>query len=492
MAAVDETAVTAHEIAHGIRPRTLAQVPANPVRGPAATWHLGCLATGTRLDDDPAAEAFPLSEPGSPLPSFLRAVYPSGPLRRGPASDGLFQYRQWLPIRTTLPGSGAPVSFRSEHLGAELGLRNLIMTFSGWWPDRGALSPTGTFKEHEAYAVYGRLGSAARTRTLVVASAGNTGRAFLHVAGRLGLPLVVVVPESNLEALWTIGPRSPSVTVIAAGNGADYSDAIALAARLTSASEFRPEGGAKNVARRDGMGTTFLSGALAAGRIPDHYIQAVGSGTGAIAAWEANLRLIASGFGTTMSKLHVVQNAPFAPIVESWQARSRAFILPDPVAARAAIGAIGAPVLANRTAPWSPLGGLYDALEATNGTAQAVTNDEAAAAAEMVLRLEGIDPSPAAAVACAALIRMAREGTVGSDECILLNVTGGGLGAATARAEIEPVAPDLVVDNETIDDRALVEAVREAQRARSRSRVTPAASTPAPPTFSTPSTPRNT
>ena len=48
------------------------------------------------------------------------------------------------------------------------------------------------------------------------------------------------------------------------------------------------------MARRDGMATTVLA-VTHIGRIPDYYFQAVGSGTGAIAAWEANLRLIEDG-----------------------------------------------------------------------------------------------------------------------------------------------------------------------------------------------------
>ena len=43
---------------------------------------------------------------------------------------------------------------------------------------------------------------------------------------------------------------------------------------------YYPEGGARNAARRDGMGTTVLAAVEAAGEIPDHYFQAVGSGTG--------------------------------------------------------------------------------------------------------------------------------------------------------------------------------------------------------------------
>ncbi len=82
-------------------------------------------------------------------------------------------------------------------------------------------------------------------------------------------------------------------------------------AAVTSRSFFA-EGGAKNVARRDGMATTMLSAATTIGEIPDYYFQAVGSGTGAIAAWEANMRLIGDGrFGETVMKLMVSQNHPF-------------------------------------------------------------------------------------------------------------------------------------------------------------------------------------
>ncbi len=49
------------------------------------------------------------------------------------------------------------------------------------------------------------------------------------------------------------------------------------------------------MARRDGMGTTVLSATTFIGRIPDYYFQAIGSGTGAIAAWEANLRFLQDG-----------------------------------------------------------------------------------------------------------------------------------------------------------------------------------------------------
>ncbi len=67
----------------------------------------------------------------------------------------------------------------------------------------------------------------------------------------------------------------------------DYYDAIQIAEKVQSLPGFTPEGGARNIARRDGMGTVMLDAALTLGRMPDHYFQAVGSGTGGISAWEA-------------------------------------------------------------------------------------------------------------------------------------------------------------------------------------------------------------
>ena len=91
---------------------------------------------------------------------------------------------------------------------------------------------------------------------------------------------------------------------------------------------FAAEGGARNIARRDGMGTVMLDAALKLERIPDHYFQAVGSGTGGISAWEAALRLRADGrFGSILSRLHLAQNLPNAPIYCAWKGdRGRASV----------------------------------------------------------------------------------------------------------------------------------------------------------------------
>jgi len=73
------------------------------------------------------------------------------------------------------------------------------------------------------------------------------------------------------------------------------------------------------------MGTTVLSAADCIGRIPDVYFQAVGSGTGAIAAHEANERLLEDGrYGNHTMQLIPSQNVPFIPVGGSMGAGNQA------------------------------------------------------------------------------------------------------------------------------------------------------------------------
>ncbi len=431
------------------------------------TYRLRCLDTGDVLTDrnDPD-DPFPLVNPRTTRPSFLRTEYSTHTFRVEATARGLFRFSDFLPISSELPGSSAPVTWKSQNLARKLGLKNLFITFTGYYPDRGAESLTGTFKENEAYSVFGRLGADAFTTTLVVASAGNTARAFLRVAGENELPLLVVVPEKNLTDIWTVGSRGRSTIVVAVGNGGDYTDAIHLAGTIAALPGYRPEGGAKNVARRDGMGCTYLSAAHEIGDLPDHYVQAVGSGTGAIAAWEANLRLAAlPSFTDKRTKLHLAQNAPFTLLVDSWRLARRELAVMDDAEAKERINGINARVLANRTPPYGPVGGLYDALTDSAGEMYAIGNEAASRAAAEFYELEGIDPSPAAAVACAALVTAVDTGRIKDDESVMLNVTGGGYRRISREQAIEPVMPDLIL-NPDVNSRDEIATALEAIKKR--------------------------
>lgn len=384
-------------------------------------YKLESLCCGTQFEDI----NWELNCPHNEYPALIRAIYEQKQFEFQ-NQPGLYKYACWLPIEKILEGSGAPITYKSEALAKKLGLENLYINFNGYWPERGAFIQTGSFKEFEAYSVCARKNEQA-DKIMVVASAGNTARAFARVCSENKIPLLLCIPEDNLSALWFEKELDPCVRIVSSVKGADYFDAIHLSNIAAEMDLFYPEGGAKNVARRDGMGLSVVSAVTTIGKIPDYYFQAVGSGTGAIAAWEANLRFIEDGrYGTNKMKLMVSQNSPFLVIKDAWDARSRALLPLSDNAARKQVETINAKVLSNRRPPYSLIGGLYDALMDTDGEVLAATNMEAEEAAQIFLETEGNDVTPAAAIAVASLIDAVKKGKVEKDATIMLNITGGG------------------------------------------------------------------
>ncbi|MGB9927743.1 MAG: cysteate synthase [Methanosarcina sp.] len=358
--------------------------------------------------------------------SLLRAEYFEKilQLRNQP---GIGKFHSWLPVQEELATDAGPITYKSEAFAEELGLSNLYIGFSGYWPEREAFIKTCSFKELEAYPTM-QLLKETGGKAIVLASAGNTGRAFAHVSTLTGTDAYVVVPESGVSKLWLPEEPAKSVHLIGMSPGNDYTDAINLAGRVAALPGMVPEGGARNIARRDGMGTVMLDAAVTIGRMPDHYFQAVGSGTGGISAWEAALRLKADGrFGQKLPKLQLAQNLPFVPMYKAWQAKRRE-IIPDldMKDAKKQVEETYATVLTNRAPPYGVPGGLYDALVDTDGIMYAITKEEALEAKTLFENLEGIDILPPSAVAAASLLKAVEAGNVAKDEIILLNIAGGG------------------------------------------------------------------
>lgn len=381
------------------------------------------VADGRIFDD----KGWILDDPEGKAPSLVRAVFEQKQLHVGDDSLGLYKFADWMPIQRLLENPSCPITYKSEKLAKKLGLNSLYITFSGWWPERGARMTTCSFKETEAYSVCARLGEGQKDQVLVVASAGNTARAFAKVCSDNGIPLLLCVPQDNIKALWFDKPLNPCVKLFTTASGSDYFDAIQLSNFVCELLGFLAEGGAKNIARRDGMSTTMMSAVTTIGRIPDFYFQAVGSGTGAIAAWEANLRFMEDGrFGQNKARLIVSQNKPFVPMYVAWRKDSRALLPYDADQARRDAAEICAPVLSNRKPPYSLAGGLYDALKDTDGDILAVSNEEAQAAKALFLETEGRDIYSAAGVALASLVQAINNNKVKPDDVVMLNITGGG------------------------------------------------------------------
>ncbi len=359
--------------------------------------------------------------------------------------QGLWRFTDWLPVEAPGTGDIGGSTFRSEGLGALLGLDDLWVAFNGWWPERGAHCPTCSFKDLEVAPTLQRLVEA-DAAGVIVATAGNTGRAFADLGAGVEFPVVVVTAQAHVDRIWRSGFTTAPTTAVVGIAGGDYNDAIEVAAEAATLVGFELEGGVKNVARRDGIGTLLLDAVTTIGRMPDHYVQAVGGGPGPIGVWGVAERLAADGrFGGVQPRFHLAQNATHHPVHTAWQA-GRATLEPGDVPASGA-GAY-ADVLVNRNPAYALRGGLHDLLVATRGQTYAVASEAAARWRAMFTEVEGIDIMEAPAVALAGLAQAVATGEIGRQDGVLLSVTGGGVERLGQDAPIQGPSDVVLVSRE--------------------------------------------
>lgn len=434
-------------------------------------YTLTCASSEKCFADDPDAHGSFLLHSPHDNSSLLRTCY-RNPLRIGDThTEGLFAF-SWLPNNYQFSCTSYPVTYKSTKLSEYLGLSHLYLTYSGYNPDIGAYNYTGTFKEFEAIGVFTRQGYRSR-KQLVLASAGNTARAFCEIGSQLNARVIIVLPQRALKTLWTKTPQHPHICIIAVDG--TYNDAIEIAKRISKYDECMSEGGVYNIGRRDGLATTFLSAVACMNRIPDHYIQAIGSGSGAISAWESSLRLQQLGmcrecehevqYPTPSSKtrsghptMHIAQNAPFAPVVQSWNAHSKTFRAIEPKDEMTYLHDIHACVLANNKPPYSIGGGLYDMLCDCNGYGYACTNEEARTAGALFQQLEGFTISASSEIALAALCNACTYKRIDRDDYVMLNITGGDYNSTKTFATYEVTAHAILTA--TVDDATLLAKMR--------------------------------
>lgn len=388
-------------------------------------YSLRCMRCGWESYEDKYLQYCPTCGPDS----FLRTVYAEPTVDVAGDPSYFYSYQNFLPFKSKFGKYGPMIGcIKVKKLGEEIGLNNLWLLLSCYAPEYGAKFMTATFKEVEALGVLARVQDQTK-KVLIVSSAGNAARAFLEIGSKYRVPTIVVVPESALPTLCVSelpGDRSP---VLISLRNAFYPDAIRFVEEVQNVfcDRLVREGGCYNVARRDSVGILVHRAVKAIGRIPDHYVQAVGSGTGAIAAWEATRRLAALGkFGNRIMKLHLVQNAPFTPMVNAWRKKNRHIETIGKKDLRKILSQTYAKILSNDTPPYSVTGGIYDALSSTRGNMYSVSNREGMEASKLLLKYTGISPCPEASVALAGLQQAIREGEVNSKDCVLVHITGGG------------------------------------------------------------------
>jgi len=419
--------------------------------------HPGC---GREYDDSEFRLQCEGEISGEHGPALLQAVYKTKQIQVRTALPGIFQYADWLPVDDYYIDPvgyslGRPFCYKSEGLAKRLDLDQLYIAFNGYWPERGANLLTRTFKEFECQVSivrYLMTHIEGNALPYIISSAGNTGNAYNLISHLLELPLYLVIPETGFDKLILPFKTNPFVVVVKG----DYSDAIHLADKVASKTGLVRDGGVRNIAIRAGASTVILNAVVhpeyGSKQIFDHYFQAVGSGTGAIATWEAVQLLLAdSRFGNTVTKIHIAQNAPFSPMADSWKIGGRNLIKIPDQAAKEKIFNVTAGVLTNRHPAYSIAGGIFDVLSASKGMSWKVNNYQVFHAARLFKEAEGIDIVPAAAVAVDALRQAVTSGQVRKGEKTLLNITGGGKEIQYSNDPVYSVEPNIIINPDELD-----------------------------------------
>jgi cysteate synthase len=396
-------------------------------------YKLRCLETGDLIED-----AYTLKYTDNAL---LQAKF-NGPMEVKQL-DGVWKYLDWIPTSTSNEYVAGTTTYKAEALGKSLGMSNLWVTFHGYWPEKGGMCPTGSFKDMEAVPTIQRLHDHG-CKGLICASAGNTARGFTHFCGLANMPLIVVVGKDHGHRIWTkVGHPTDSVKVVVVEDG-DYYDAKtvakAIAKKLTG---WQMEGSVHNVARRDGIGSLILDAAFTIGAMPEHYFQGIGGGPGPIGVHEMAERLIESGqFEGPAPRQHLSQNIEHSPIHNAWQAK-RDHLIPEDFPPHDV--EVYSDYLMNKGPAYGQVGGVHDILKASNGQTYVVERDDAIAAKTQFESIEGIDIMTPGAVAMASLQQALASGEVNPDACTVLNISGGGVERLKQDYATETVEPWLRV-----------------------------------------------
>ncbi|MAI40124.1 MAG: cysteate synthase [Euryarchaeota archaeon] len=378
-------------------------------------YKLRCLQTGDLIDDE-----YTLHHTDGAL---LRAEF-NGPMTIQPLK-GVWKYLDWIPTSGSNEYVAGTTTYKATALGDELGMSNLWVTFHGYWPEKGAMCPTGSFKDMEAVPTIQRLHDHGCTG-LICASAGNTARGFTHFCGLADMPLIVVVGKDHAHRIWTKeGHPTDAVKVVVVEDG-DYYDAKTVAKGIAKElTGWQMEGSVHNVARRDGIGSLILDAAFSIGSMPENYFQGIGGGPGPIGVHEMAERLIASGqFEGPAPRQHLSQNVEHSPIHNAWQAKRDRLIADDfpPHDVE-----VYSDYLMNKGPAYAQVGGVHDILKGSNGQTYAVERSDAVAARTLFESIEGIDIMTPGAVALASLQQALASEEIKHDAVTVLNISGGGV-----------------------------------------------------------------
>jgi len=328
----------------------------------------------------------------------------------------MWRYWELLPMldrkHIVSMGEGWTPLLRAENLGAMLGRRNIFIKDE-------RQGPTASFKDRQASLAISVL-KEADIKELVVASTGNVAISYSAYCARSGIKLWAFldsnVPHEKMREVTLYGTEVIKVS-------SNYDRTKQVAAQFAKYRNLFLDKGVKGISSREAMKTLAFEIAEQLGRLrgvgwtaPDWYIQAVSGGMGPIGVWQGFYELFKMGLIKKMPKLAIIQTEGCAPMVNSFQKGLETCEIVENPSSIINVLATGNP---------GPAYPFLRNLVLTYGGAFVKVDDQSSFRAMRVMaQMEGLSMEPAAAVACAGLIKMVQEQLISPNETVVVNASG--------------------------------------------------------------------
>lgn len=426
------------------RPREIVMT-ASTAAPPAAGFRalpLRCRLCGATSAPQPVAICGECLGPMDPDYEPKRALPDRRVIESRPPS--LWRYREWLPFQgepeLSLDTGFTPL-VEAPALARHLNVGRL------WIKNDSVCHPSLSFKDR-VVATAVNAARALGIDTIGCASTGNLANAVAAHAARAGLAAWIFIPE-DLEAGKVVGTAvyGPHLVRIRG----TYDDVNRLCAQLAD----RYSWGIVNVNLRGyyGEGSKTFAFEIAeqlGWRLPTAVVAPMAGGSLVTKLEKGFKEFLAAGLvGGKVPRLYGTQAAGCAPIVNLFHSGGNELkpVIPQTIARSIAIG--------------NPADGLFAAaaMRASEGWAQAVTDEELVAGIRLLAATTGIFTETAGGVTVAGALALARAGKLTPDDEVVLCITGNGLKTIEAVSGTLPEAP--VLAPRTRDVAALVQASRE-------------------------------
>lgn len=311
------------------------------------------------------------------------------------------QFKEWLPVSDNTPtltlNEGNTPLVHLEKLSEEWGI-NLFVKLEG-------ANPTGSFKDRGMVMAVAKAKEEGK-RVLICASTGNTSASAAAYGARAGLRTIVVIPEGRI-ALGKLAQAKMYGAEILSIKG-NFDEALEMV-REVGQEDGIALVNSVNPYRLEGQKTIAFEIIAQLEKVPDILALPVGNAGNISAAWKG-FSEYAEKKGTSRPTLLGVQAAGAAPIVNNVVVKH-----PETIATAIRIG---------NPASWNL---ALNALNESNGSILAVTDEEILEAYQLIAAKEGIFAEPASCASIAGIKKQVMNGSIKKGSTVVAILTGNGL-----------------------------------------------------------------